>query len=168
MLHIGLTGNIGAGKSTVVTLFASWGATVIDTDILAREVVQPGNPALERIRETFGDEVIGEDGTLDRAAMRYVAFSNSSERTRLEEILHPAIRARYEELLGEADARGDRVVVGVVPLLYETGMHYDFDAVVVVDAPIAVRVERLVGKRGLTRAEAQAMADAQMPAAQKR
>ena len=168
MLHIGLTGNVGAGKSTVVTLFASWGATVIDTDILAREVVQPGSPALERIHQEFGDKVIAEDGGLDRPAMRRIVFSDTEAREKLESVLHPAIRARYRELVTEAEARGDRIVIGVVPLLFETGMQYDFDAVLVVDAPAAVRIERLVNKRGLTPEEASAVADAQMPAGEKR
>ncbi len=168
MLHIGLTGNVGAGKSTVVTLFASWGATVIDTDILAREVVQPGSPALERIHQDFGDKVIAEDGGLDRPAMRRIVFSDTEAREKLESVLHPAIRARYRELVTEAEARGDRIVIGVVPLLFETGMQYDFDAVLVVDAPAAVRIERLVNKRGLTPEEASAVADAQMPAGEKR
>jgi dephospho-CoA kinase len=168
VFHIGLTGNVGAGKSTVVTLFASWGATVIDTDILAREGVQPGSPALERIREEFGEEVISDDGGLDRPAMRRIAFADAEAREKLESILHPAIRARYGELATEAEVRGDRIVIGVVPLLFETGMHYDFDAVLVVDAPAAVRIERLVNKRGLTPDEARAVADAQMPAGEKR
>ncbi len=168
VLHVGLTGNVGAGKSTVVSLFAGWGATVIDTDVLAREVVQPGNPALEKIRATFGEEVIAEDGDLDRAAMRRIAFADPETRWRLEDILHPAIRARYAELLTEAEKRGDRIVIGVVPLLYETDMQNDFDVVLVIDAPADVRIERLVGKRGLTADEARAVAGAQMPAEEKR
>ncbi len=168
MFHVGITGNVGAGKSTVVSLFAGWGATVIDTDVLAREVVLPDNPALDKIRETFGDEVIGEDGGLDRAAMRSIAFAEPKMRWKLEDILHPAIRTRYRELLGEAEARGDRIVIGVVPLLFETDMQSDFDAVLVVDAPADVRIDRLVGKRGLTADEARAVAAAQMPAEEKR
>jgi dephospho-CoA kinase len=168
VFHIGLTGNVGAGKSTVVALFASWGATVIDTDILAREVVQPGGPTLKRIREEFGDEVIAEDGGLNRPAMRRIAFSDDQARERLENIIHPAIGALYGELLAEAEARDDRIVIGVVPLLFETGMGDKFDAVVVVDAPTAVRIERLVGKRGLTPDEARAVADSQMASEEKR
>lgn len=168
MLHVGLTGNAGAGKSTVVALFAGWGATVIDTDVLAREVVEPGGPVLEKIREIFGDGVIARDGGLDRAAMRRIAFGDPEARWKLEDILHPAIRARYRELLLEAEARDDRIVIGVVPLLYETKMEGDFDIVLVVDAPLALRIERLVGKRGLSAEEARAVAGAQMPAEEKR
>ncbi|NIR46005.1 MAG: dephospho-CoA kinase [Gemmatimonadetes bacterium] len=168
MLHVGLTGNVGAGKSTVVSLFAGWGATVIDTDVLAREVVQPGSPALERIHETFGDDVLSEDGTIDRAALRRIVFADPELRWKLEDILHPAIRTRYGELLAEAEARGDRIVIGVVPLLYESDMESRFDLVLVVDAPLEVRVQRLVSKRGLSPEEARAVADSQMAAAEKR
>lgn len=168
MLHVGLTGNVGAGKSTVVSLFAGWGATVIDTDVLAREVVQPGSPALALIQETFGEEVIARDGTVDRVALRQIVFADPERRWQLEDILHPAIRARYEELLAEAEARGDRIVIGVVPLLYESDMESWFDLVLVVDAPLEVRIERLVSKRGLSREEARAVAAAQMAAEEKR
>ncbi len=168
MLRVGLTGNVGAGKSTVVSLFAGWGATVIDTDVLAREVVSPGSPALARIRETWGEGVIRKGGGLDRAQMRQIVFSDPEARGQLEEILHPAIRARCRELFLEAKARGDRIVVAVVPLLYETGMETEVDVVVLVDAPVESRIERLVGKRGLNADEARAVAAAQMPAEEKR
>jgi dephospho-CoA kinase len=168
MLRVGLTGNVGAGKSTAVSLFASWGATVVDTDVLAREVVQPGSPALERIREIFGEQMIDEASGLDRAAMRALAFSDAGAREQLEAILHPAIRARSRELMGEAETRGDRIVIGVVPLLYETGMDKEYDVVLLIDAPLETRIERLVGKRGLSAEEARAMAAAQMPAEEKR
>lgn len=168
MLSVGLTGNVGAGKSTVVALFAGWGATVIDTDVLAREVVEPGSPALALIGELFGDEVVTEEGGLDRAAVRRIVFADPGAREQLEAVLHPAIRARFAELLVEAEARGDRIVIGVVPLLYEKSMEKDFDAVLLVDAPLELRIERLVSKRGLSTAEARAVAAAQMPAEEKR
>lgn len=168
MLRVGLTGNVGAGKSTVAALFAGWGAYVIDTDALAREVVAPGSRTLERVRAIWGDAVIGDDGGLDRAAMRRVVFSDPAARQRLEAVLHPAIRERMRELLVEAEARGDRVVVSVVPLLYETGMEGEFEVVVLVDAPLGRRIEWLVHKRGLRAEEARAIAAAQMPAEEKR
>lgn len=168
MLRVGLTGNVGAGKSTVVALFASWGAAIIDTDVLAREVVAAGSPALERIREIWGNAVIGADGALDRAAMRRIVFPDPEAREKLEDILHPAIVARCRELFVEAEARGDRIVIAVVPLLYETGMEREFDIVVLVDAPLEQRIERLVSKRGLTADEARAVAAAQMLAEEKR
>ena len=168
VLSVGLTGNVGAGKSTVVGLFAGWGATVIDTDVLAREVVEPGSPVLAQLGEIFGAEMITEVGELDRAAMRRVVFSDPGARDQLEAVLHPAIRARFADLLIEAEARGDRIVIGVVPLLYEKSMENDFDTVLLVDAPLDLRIERLVGKRGLSVAEARAVAAAQMPAEEKR
>ncbi len=168
MLRVGLTGNVGAGKSTVVDLFAGWGATVIDTDVLAREVVSPGSPALTSIRRKWGEAVITADGKLDRAAMRQIVFYDPEARDELEAILHPEIRSRCQDLFREAGARGDRIVVGVVPLLYETEMEEEFDIVVLVDAPLEVRIERLVSKRGLDTAEARAVAAAQMSAEEKR
>jgi dephospho-CoA kinase len=168
MLSVGLTGNVGAGKSTVVALFAGWGATVIDADVLAREVVGPGSPALALIGEIFGQEVITEEGELDRAAVRRVVFADLGAREQLEAVLHPAIRARFGELFVEAEARGDRIVIGVVPLLYEKSMEGDFDAVLLIDAPLDLRIERLVSKRGLSADEARAVAAAQMPAEEKR
>lgn len=168
MLSVGLTGNVGAGKSTVVGLFAGWGATVIDTDVLAREVVEPGSPALATLGEIFGEEMITKEGELDRAAMRRVVFADQGARDQLEAVLHPAIRARFAELLIEAEARGDRIVIGVIPLLYEKSMEGDFDVVLLIDAPLDLRIERLVSKRGLSADEARAVAAAQVPAEQKR
>jgi dephospho-CoA kinase len=168
VLRLGLTGNVGAGKSTVVSLFASWGATVIDSDVLAREVVETGQPALTRIGEVWGDAVLHESGRLDRAAMRRIVFSDPEAREQLESILHPAIRDRARELLLEAEARGDRIVVGVVPLLYEVGLEGEYDAILLIDAPVELRIVRLVSKRGLSVEEARAVAAAQMPAEEKR
>lgn len=168
MLRVGLTGNVGAGKSTVVSLFASWGGTVIDADVLAREVVEPGGAALGEIRAVFGDEVLDASGRLDRAAMRRIVFSDEASRQRLEAILHPAIRARFRDRVAEAEVAGDRCVIGVVPLLFEKDMTDEFDLVLLVDAPTEIRIERLVAKRGLSPEEARAVAAAQMPAEEKR
>jgi len=168
VLRVGLTGNVGAGKSTTVSLFASWGATIIDSDVLAREVVTPGSPALGQLRELWGDTVIAADGELDRAAMRQIVFSDPKARKRLEAILHPAIRERSRELFVEAEARGDRIAIGVVPLLFEAGLEKEYDVVLLIDAPLELRIERLVNKRGLSADEARAIADAQMPAQEKR
>jgi dephospho-CoA kinase len=149
-------------------LFASWGATIIDTDVLAREVVTPGSPALAEVRRLWGDDVIAADGELDRAAMRRIVFSDTEARRRLEAILHPAIRERSRELFVEAEARGDRIAIGVVPLLFEAGLETEYDVVLLIDAPLEQRIERLVNKRGLSADEARAIADAQMPAQEKR
>lgn len=168
MLRVGLTGNVGAGKSTVVSLFASWGGTVIDADVLAREVVEPGGTALGEIRAVWGDEVLDASGRLDRAAMRRIVFSDEGARQQLESILHPAIRARFRDRVAEAEVAGGRVVIGVVPLLFETDMAGEFDLVLLVDAPAEMRIERLVAKRGLSAEEARGVAAAQMPAEEKR
>lgn len=168
MLRVGLTGNVGAGKSSVSDLFSGWGATVIDTDVLAREVVQPGSSELQRIVEIWGETVLDERGGLDRAAMRRIVFADPGARARLERILHPAILQRYRERLLEAESRGDRIVVGVVPLLFEVGMEDEFDLVLLVDAPLEARIDRLVEARGLEREEARAIAKAQMAAGTKR
>lgn len=168
MFRVGLTGNIGAGKSTVAELFTRWGARVIDADLLAREVVAPGTPYLARLRERWGDEVITPAGALDRAAMRQIAFSDAEARRELEAILHPAILERYNELVEEAQARGDSIVVGAIPLLYESGIESQFDVVVLIYAPLGHRIYRLVSRRGLTEDEARRIAEAQMPAEEKR
>jgi dephospho-CoA kinase len=168
VLTVGLTGNVGAGKSTLVSLFASWGGTVIDADVLAREVVEPGGQALAQIRAIWGDEALDGAGRLDRAAMRSIVFADDAAREKLEAILHPAIRERFRNLVAEAEVAGDRIVIGVVPLLFEKGLAKDFDVVLLIDAPLETRIERLVDKRGLSVEEARAVAAAQMPAQDKR
>lgn len=167
MLRVGLTGNIASGKSTVIDVWRRLGARVIDADLLAREAVQPGSVGLERVRAEFGDEVIGPDG-LDRAALRRIVFRDHEARSRLESIVHPIVRALREERERELEAEGAELVVNDTPLLFETGMQDEFDAVVLVDAPPAVRHERILAARGLAPTEAQAMIEAQMPAEAKR
>lgn len=153
MRRVGLTGGIGSGKSTVAGLLADRGAVVIDADAIAREVVEVGEPALEQITERFGDEVLQEDGSLDRAALAGIVFADAGERRALEAITHPAIGARiaqrYAEIAGrDADRGTDTMVVLDHPLLVETGVHDHQDRVIVVVAGEDLRVERLVG-RGL-------------------
>ena len=167
MLRVGLTGNVASGKSTVADVWARLGAAVVDADVLAREAVAPGSDGLERVRQAFGDEVVGPDG-LDRAAMRRRVFDDARARARLEAIVHPEVarlREREEARLREA---GATVVVHDIPLLFEVGLREAFDLVVLVDAPEAVRLERLVRDRGLERDEARRIIAAQMPASVKR
>ena len=168
MLLIGLTGNIASGKSEVARIFSDLGATVIDADELAREVVEPGTPALAAVVARWGDKVLNRDGTLNRAALRAVVFADPAEREALNAIIHPEVKRRRDQLVAEARARGDRVVVSAIPLLYETGLEADFDQVILVDAPDKVRLGRLVHHRGLSAAEAGRMMAAQMPASAKR
>lgn len=168
MLHVGLTGNIASGKSTVSKLLHEHGATIIDADVLARRVVEPGTPGLGAIRDHFGDRVFRSDGTLDREAMRRIVFNDPGARSVLNGIVHPAVgRLRDEELRAASD-RGDRIVISDIPLLFETGLEHAFDAVVFVDASEAVRLERLTAARGLPESDARAMMSAQWPAAEKR
>ncbi|MDD9350588.1 dephospho-CoA kinase [Mumia sp.] len=152
MIRVGLTGGIGSGKSAVSTLLRDRGAVIIDSDVLAREVVEPGTPGLAAVVERFGDDVLTADGQLDRPALGALVFSDLSARRDLEDIVHPLVRARGADL--EAQAGPDAVVVHDVPLLVETGQASRFDLVVVVDAPVEVQIERLVTQRGMSREEA--------------
>jgi dephospho-CoA kinase len=144
-LRIGLTGGIGSGKTTVSDGFAALGAEVIDTDALSRELVEPGQPALEEIRDTFGDAVLDPSGRLDRDALRRRVFAEPAERRRLEAILHPRIR---DVMLRRAEASRAPYVVFVVPLLVETGQHELVDRVLVVDAPEHLQRERAASRDG--------------------
>ncbi len=168
MLRVALTGNVGSGKSAASQMLEEWGATVVDTDVLAREVVKPGSPALARIREIWGDQVINEDGGLDRAAMRHVAFADPGARRDLELILHPAILERAHQMMDEAEAEGADIFIAVVPLLYESGSESDADLVVLIDTPLDQRISRMVASRDLDEEEARRIAAAQMPAEEKR
>ena len=168
MLHIGLTGNIASGKSTVTELFRRWGATVIDADLLAREAQRPGTPVFAAIVERFGPGVVRADGELDRAVVRARVMGEPAERAALNAIVHPEVRRRAAALIEDARRAGARIVVSDIPLLFETDDPERFDAVVLVDAPPALRRARLMQHRGLSADEADAMMAAQMPAAETR
>ena len=168
MLSVALTGNVAAGKTRVTELFRRWGATIIDADQLVREVQAPGTPEFSAIVARFGPAVVAPDGTLDRAGVRARVFTDPAARHALEAIVHPAVARRREQLLVEARHRGDRVVVSDIPLLFETLDPAGFDAVVLVDAPEPVRLERLVRERGLSPEEARRVTAAQWPAERKR
>lgn len=168
MIVVGITGTVGAGKSTVGRLFEEWGAWRVDADELAREAVATGSPALEEIRRVWGDEVVDEEDGLDRAAMREVVFGDPRARERLEAIVHPEVRRLRDERFREARAAGAEIVVAEVPLLLETGMDDDFDLVLVVDAPRDVRKERVCSGRGVSAETFRAIEAAQWPAERKR
>ena len=157
MVHlIGLTGGIAAGKSTVTKQLVERGAVHIDADLLAREVVEPGTPGLAAVREAFGENVIAPDGTLDRAALGGIVFTDADSRIRLEEILHPLIRELAGQRLREAEEKDpDAIVVYDIPLLIGSKNALKFDQVVVCVAPAALRVQRLMEIRGLSREEAE-------------
>ncbi|WP_229783758.1 dephospho-CoA kinase [Deinococcus sedimenti] len=163
--RIGLTGSIGAGKSTVATLLRSRGLTVLDADEQARLVTQ--DPAvLAEIEARFPGVVV--DGTLDRAALAGRVFGDAAALADLNAITHPRVRARIAALEAQAAARGERAVVQDVPLLFEGGLEASMDAVIVVDAPLSLRVRRVMERSGLTEAEVLARDARQMPAEQKR
>ena len=167
-LVVGLTGNIASGKSTVARRLAALGATVIDADELARQAVEAGSPALERIAARWGSEVLAPDGLLDRAALRRKVFHDHDELEALNRIVHPAVTRLRQEQVDSARARGERIVICDVPLLFERRLVDEFDRIVLVDAPRPLRLERLVHDRGLSESEALDMITAQMPADLKR
>jgi dephospho-CoA kinase len=165
MLRVGLTGGIGSGKSTVGTLLAEHGAVVIDADRLAREVVAAGTPGLEAVVDAFGTAVLTPAGELDRSAMGRLVFADPAARTRLEQVIHPRVRARAAEI--EAAAPPDAVIVHDIPLLVETGQADGFDVVVVVDAPLDAQLARLAAERGMTGQEARSRIEAQATRAER-
>jgi dephospho-CoA kinase len=158
-VRVGLTGGIASGKSTVSAILAELGAVVIDADLIAREVVARGTPGLAAVAAEFGSALLTPDGDLDRAAMGALVFGDPDARRRLEAIIHPVVHRRSAEL--ESTAPPDAVVVHDIPLLAEVGRAGSFDAVVVVDAPAELQVERMVRDRGWSREDAEARIAAQ-------
>lgn len=143
MLRVGLTGNAAAGKSTVLALFKRWGATVLDSDALAREAVAPGSPALAAIYQRFGAGLRLPDGSLDRAALRRCVMADDELRAVLEAIVHPEVARLSSALEQEARLHGDPILVADIPLLFEVLSPASFDVVVLVDAPEEVRRARV-------------------------
>lgn len=168
MRLIGLTGNIASGKTAVADMLAERGAVIIDADVLAREAVSKGSPALEAIVDKWGKEVLDDDGNLDRSSLRHIVFQNQSDLDALNEIVHPEVARLRSREIEAAKARGDKTVVCVVPLLFEQNLADEYDTIVLVDAPRSLRLERIVRDRGLDEAEAMKMIAAQMPADLKR
>jgi dephospho-CoA kinase len=168
MLLVGLTGNIGSGKSTVARMLSERGATIIDADVLARRAVELGTPAYTKIVARWGRAVLSPDGHLDRAALRRVVFADQAQLEELNEIVHPEVERLRDHLVDQARARGDRIVVCDIPLLFEKGMAERFDRILLVDAPRPIRLERLLHDRGLQTTEAMEIIAAQMPAELKR
>ncbi|MEV4938519.1 dephospho-CoA kinase [Streptomyces zaomyceticus] len=159
MLKVGLTGGIGAGKSEVSRLLVSYGAVLIDADRIAREVVEPGTPGLAAVVEAFGDDILTEEGTLDRPKLGSIVFADADRLATLNALVHPLVGARSAELESRA-GEGD-VVVHDVPLLTENGLAPLYDLVVVVDASPETQLYRLVRLRGMAESEARARMTAQ-------
>ena len=165
MLKVGLTGGIAAGKSLVARTLVECGASLIDADALAREVVEPGTGGLAAVVDAFGPQVLAADGTLDRPALAAIVFGSEEKRNSLNSIIHPLVRARAAELAAEVPEDG--ILVQDIPLLVETGQAGNFDFVLVVEAPVPERLARMVRDRGMERAAAQARIDAQATAAER-
>lgn len=160
---IGLTGGIASGKSTVARRLVEHGAVHIDADELARRVVEPGKPAYDAIVAEFGRDILRHDGTIDRAKLGEVVFSDDAARSRLNAIVHPAVRQLSGKLFAKAEAEDpDAVVVYDVPLLVEASVDHPFDLVVVTNAPRRTQVKRLVEERGFDPIQAEARVDAQV------
>src|SRR5688500_15730381 len=160
MLRIGLTGNIASGKSAVANVWRRLGARIIDADVLARAAIADGTPGHHRVIETFG--------TADRATLRDLIFRDPARRRQLEQIIHPEVARLRQEKEAELERGGVHVVVNDIPLLFEAGLQDQVDVIVLVDAPRETRINRILDNRGIPRAEAERMVDAQMPSEQKR
>ena len=156
---IGLTGGIASGKSAVANRLAELGAEIIDTDLISREVVEPGTPALAQIAVHFGPEVIAEDGTLNRAVVREKVFANPSERKWLEALLHPVIR---QTALDRAQRSQAQLAVLVVPLLFESGQYQQTDLNLVVDVPVDVQRQRVLARDAVSEDQVEQILSAQM------
>jgi dephospho-CoA kinase len=166
MLKVALTGGIATGKSYVARRLRAAGIPVVDADVLAREVVMPGTPALAAIRDRFGTGVVLPDGALDRKALAGAVFADAAARRDLEAIVHPAVRARIDTFMRDLPP-GTPWAVADIPLLYETGRERDFDAVIVAACPGDVQLARVMARDGATREDAERRIAAQWPIAEK-
>ncbi len=158
-LVVALTGGIGSGKTTVADMFAELGVTLIDSDVLAREVVEPGQPALEEVVSAFGSDVLDETGKLNRAALREIVFGDAEKRRTLEAILHPRIIAEMNRRIEQVE--GSYCLV-CIPLLFETGRQTQFDRTLVVDLPPELQIERTLKRDGSPRATIEGILAAQV------
>ncbi len=168
MLNVAVTGNVAAGKSTVVKWFRGWGAEIIDADQLVREVQRPGTAVLSAIVGHFGNDVIALDGSLNRRALRQQVLGDEAALAALNAIVHPAVRKRRIELARAAARRNTTVLINDIPLLFEVLDPNDFDVVVLVDAAPSIRRERLINVRGLSSVEADHLMESQMSSEPKR
>lgn len=168
MLHIALTGNIAAGKSSVAALFRDWGATIIDADAIVRRLQRPGTAVFQAIVDRFGSGALAANGALDRSALRTRILADPAEKRALEAIVHPAVEAERQRLLRRAGTSPDRIVISDIPLLFERMDPSKFGAVILVDAPESLRLARLTQQRGIGAPEAAALVAAQLPSVEKR
>lgn len=164
MYLVGLTGGIASGKSTVSAMLGKFDTEIIDADVVAREVVVPGSPGLTQIVQEFGDAVLDDDGALSRMELARIVFADTERRLKLEDIVHPLIKARTMELISKSQSG---VIAYVVPLLVEASVDYPFDFVVTVETGVDEQIRRLTDKRGLSREQAHARVQAQATEAQR-
>lgn len=165
---IGLTGGIASGKSTVATMMAELGAVVIDADQIAREVVAPGQPTLKQIRETFGPKVILPNGELDRQKLGAIIFNDKESRMKLNQLIHPAIRKRMNELKNKALEEGESFIVMDIPLLFESNLEGTVDKILVVYVPLEIQMDRLIHRDQMAREEALARIQSQLSLEEKK
>ena len=161
MLTIALTGGIASGKTAVSTAFSQLGVPVVDADVIAREVVEPGEAALGKLVDHFGQAILNKDGSLNRAALRNVIFSDKDSKLFVESVLHPAIKARSDEYKNQLKNTGAPYLIHVIPLLLETDQAKLFDRVLVVDVPVATQVNRLMTRDSISRKDALAIINSQ-------
>lgn len=168
-MNIGLTGGIATGKSTVSQMLVGRGAALIDADVIAREIMEPGHPVLAEVVERFGREILLPDGRLDRKKLGAIVFSDSGKRKTLEAITHPAIRAEMKERMATIEAAEPRrLVVADIPLLFESGLEGLYEEIMVVYVPRPIQLERLMLRDRLTLEQAEARLQAQMDIEEKR
>ena len=166
MVRAALTGGIATGKSFCLAAFAALGAATIDADLLAREVVAPGSPGLSRVTARFGNSIVRPDGTLDRAALGRIVFTDRAARADLEAIIHPAVYSRIREWSANLPA-GTRLAIADIPLLFETGQQHQFDTVIVCACEPAEQIRRIQVRDRLSEAEARDRLNAQWPIGEK-
>jgi dephospho-CoA kinase len=167
-MKLGLTGSIATGKSTVTGMFRDRGYPVIDADIISREVVEPGKPALEEIVEYFGKSVLHEDGTLNRKKLGDIVFEHPEEREKLNSIVHPAVRLEMKSRAEEAEREGENLIILDIPLLIENDLYYLIDEVLVVYVPEEVQKQRLMERNGYSEEEASRRISSQLSIEKKR
>lgn len=159
MLRIGLTGGIGCGKSTVCRLFAELGVPIIDADVIARQLVEPGQPTLYKLSAIFGDSILNTDGTLNRAELRQLAFSDQSHKQQLDAIMHPLI---YAEIAAQANALHNLYCIMAIPLLLETQQRHVVDRVLVVDCSPSLQLQRVIDRDNTNQQQAEAIIATQL------
>lgn len=159
MLKIGLTGGIGSGKSTVCRLFAEFGVPIVDADLIARQLVEPGQPVLSLIAKSFGQQMLNQDGSLNRARLRDAVFTDADKKHELDGIMHPLV---YAQIAAEVNTLTADYCMIAVPLLLESKNPYVVDRVLVIDCPVDVQIARVIARDKLTRQQVQAIIDSQM------